>query len=91
MKGEPVTVHVHIERLVLDGLHVPPDQRPLLEAAVEAEFARRLAAGDPTSGVLSGGAFARLATPTIHLPAHHDAAMLGRQIASAVHTGLTRG
>jgi hypothetical protein len=90
VKGEPVTVHVHIERLVLDGLPVPPAQRPVLQAAVEAELARRLATGDPRSGPLSGGTFARLATQTIHLSAQSNAGTLGRQIADAVHTGLTR-
>jgi hypothetical protein len=85
-----VRIHVHIERLVLDGLHVPAAERPLLRAAVEREVARRLAAADPRSGMLAGGAFARLlTTPTIHLPAQPDAGVIGRQIAGAVHTGLT--
>jgi len=84
-----VSIHVHIERLVLDGLPVPPAQRPLLRAAVERELAHRLAAAGPRSGMLSGGTFARLATQTIHLPAQPDIGAVGRQIAGAVHTGLT--
>jgi hypothetical protein len=85
-----MTVHVHIERLVLDGLPVPPAERPLLQAAVEGELARRLAADGASSGVLAGGAFARLAAPPVHLPARPDAVTVGRQIAGAVHTGLAR-
>jgi hypothetical protein len=85
-----VSVHVHIERLVLDGLSLSPAQGSLLQAAVERELARRLAAVEPWSGALSGGAFTRLATPPIRLPAQPNAGAIGRQIAGAVHTGLTR-
>jgi hypothetical protein len=39
-----MNISVHIERLVLDGLFVSHGQRPLLQAAVEAELTRLLTA-----------------------------------------------
>lgn len=86
-----MTVHVHIERLVLDGLPFPPAQGSLLRAAVEGELADRLATDGLVTSVSAGGAIARLATRPIQLSAQPDAGALGRQIAAAVHTGLTGG
>ena len=83
-------IRVHIDRLVIEGLPVPPGQRPLLQTALEAELADKLAAGGPGSEVLTGGAIERLVAGTIHLPARQGADALGRQIAGAVHTGLAR-
>jgi hypothetical protein len=85
-----VDIRVHIERLVIEGLPVPPGQRPLIQAALEAELADRLAAGGLGPGMLAGGAIPRLAAGTIHLSPQPGAAALGRQIASALHTGLAR-
>jgi hypothetical protein len=39
-----MNINVNIERLVLEGVSVPPSQRPLLQAAVEAELAGLLTA-----------------------------------------------
>jgi hypothetical protein len=86
-----VSVHVHIERLVLDGLAVAPAERPLLRASLEADLAARLATNGLAAGVPAGGAIARLTTRPIQLSAQPDAGALGRQIADAVHTGLTGG
>jgi hypothetical protein len=85
-----VDIRVHIERLVIEGLPVPPGQRPLIQAALEAELADRLAAGGTGTGLLAGGAIPRLAAGTIHLPPQPGAVALGRQIAGAIHTGLAR-
>jgi hypothetical protein len=85
-----VEIRVHIERLVIEGLPVPPGQRPLIRAALEAELADRLAASGPGPGMLTGGTVARLAAGTIHLPPQPGAVALGRQIAGSIHTGLAR-
>src|SRR6266851_2946508 len=63
----PVDIRVHIERLVLEGLPVPPGQRPLIQAALEAELANKLAASGPGADMLAGGAVPRLAAGTIHV------------------------
>jgi hypothetical protein len=38
-------IQIYIDRLILDGISVPHSQRPLLQAAVEAELGRLLAEG----------------------------------------------
>lgn len=84
-------IRVHIERLVIEGLPVPPSQRPLIQAALEAELADKLAASGPEPGLLAGGTIPRLAAGAIHLSPQPGAAALGRQIAGAIHTGLGHG
>ena len=83
-------IRVHIERLVIEGLPVPPGQRPLIRAALEAELADKLAASGPGPAMLADGTIPRLAAGTIHLGPQPGAAALGRQIAGAIHTGLAR-
>jgi hypothetical protein len=85
-----VDIRVHIDRLVIDGLPLRPDQRPMMQAALEAELMDRLAASGPEPGMLVGGAIPRLPAGTIHLTPQPEAAALGRQIAGAIHTGLAR-
>ena len=83
-------IRVHIDRLVIEGVPVPPGERPLIQAALEAELADRLAASGLPPGILTGDAIPRLAAGAIHLPPQPGAAALGRQIAGAIHTGLAR-
>ncbi|MEK6374867.1 MAG: hypothetical protein AABO58_19485 [Acidobacteriota bacterium] len=78
-----MSIRVHIERLVLDGLPIAHRDGPLVQAAVEAELARLLAQRTPA---LSGGATPRVAAPSI--AAAPDAADLGREIARAVYGGI---
>lgn len=83
-----MTIHVHIERLVLDGLPVTRLQGPQVRAAVEAELARRLVAGDLAPGLAQGGAVPSVRAPSITLNAGAGPHALGRQIATAIHGGL---
>ena len=87
-------VNIHIHRLVLDGIDVPENRRPLLQAAVEAELGRLfvLDAGTQTladryrergnASRLSGGEF-QLAPD-----AAKNSPRLGQQIAGAVKQGV---
>ena len=83
-----MNTNVHIERLVLDGIDLPYPQRPLLQAAVEAELARLLAAGGVAPSLRVGGALASVPGGAIHLAEGSDPAHLGTQIARAVHRGI---
>lgn len=83
-----MNIYVHIERLILDGVSVPPAERPVLQAAVEAELARLLAEGGLSSDLQSGGALPSLPAGGIELPAEGNAGRLGNQIARAVYRGL---
>jgi hypothetical protein len=85
-----MNVRVRIERLVLDGVAVPPGGRAALRAAVEGELARLLAEGGLGGRWSQGGAVPRLPGGAIAVPAGLDPALLGRRIAGAVYGGLVR-
>jgi len=78
-------ITMKIERLVLDGLPIAPGQAALVQAAVEAELGRLLAAGALDARLLAGGALPALAADAIQLSGAGDPATLGTQIAQAVY------
>ena len=78
-------INVHIERLILDGLPVPTMQGTQLQASIERELARLLAANGLRSELMAGGAVSRLPAGSIQFAQDAPPAMLGNQIAQAVH------
>jgi hypothetical protein len=85
-RSERPSVHLHIERLVLDGLPVSHHQGALVQAAIETELTRLLAEGN--LGALPGGAVPHLRAASIQLTHDSQPAHLGHQIAQAIHSGL---
>lgn len=83
-----MNINVNIERLVLEGVSVPPSQRPLLQAAVEAELGRLLTAEGLSAGLRSGGVVPRVPGGTIQLSPESNPTQLGQQIAQAVYGGI---
>ena len=81
-------IHLHIERLILDGLPIEHGQGPLVRAAVEAELARLLAEDGLASQLQSGGALPGLKASAIQLTPGGSPAQLGQQIAQSVYGGL---
>lgn len=81
-------IDLHIERLILDGIDVPWHERPILQAAVEAELARLLAEG----GLNRQTNIALRDVPAGHiqLSNENEPGQLGRQIAQSVYGGLNR-
>jgi len=75
-----MNVHLHIDRLVLDGIPMSAADRPRLQAAVEAELARLIETNGITPALASG------VTPQITLA--KDTTQLGVSIANAVYTGI---
>jgi hypothetical protein len=80
-----MTIRVHIERLVLEGLPISRNDGPAVQAAVEGELARLLAGNTPS---LSGGATPRVSAPAVALGGNDSPAQVGRQIARSVYGGL---
>ncbi len=80
-------IRVVVEHLVLEGFDLPRHHHPLLQATVEAELARLLAAdglaGDLAAPLvvprLAGGSLARTGS---------DPIVLGKEIAAAVYAGI---
>ncbi|MGK7911156.1 MAG: hypothetical protein AB4050_06675 [Synechococcus sp.] len=83
-----MTINIHIERLVLDGVNISPSQRPFVKAAVEAELGRLLAEGGLATELLGGGAVPRVPGGRIELAPENNPSQLGQQIAQAVYGGI---
>jgi hypothetical protein len=85
-----MNITVNIERLIFEGVSLAPWQRPLLQAAVEAELARLLAEGGVGGGLAAGWAVPSLPAGAIQLPGDGDPVAMGAQIAQAVYGGMSR-
>jgi hypothetical protein len=83
-------IAIHIERLALDGLPVTRSQGLLLQAALEAELARLLAANGLSPELQAGGAVPSLKAGNIQIASGSNPNQLGQQIAQAVHGGIGR-
>lgn len=83
-----MTINLHIERLILEGINMSPGQPQLLQASVEAELARLLAGGGLASQLTGGGALPCIACPALQLNGGNAPAELGRRIAGAVYGGI---
>ena len=85
-----MTIVVHIDRLVMDGIPLAPGSSGRLAAAVEAELGRLLAVGPLPLALRSGGAAPSTPGGSIHVAGGESAPSLGCSIAEAVHGGLRR-
>jgi hypothetical protein len=81
-------IHLHIERLILDGLPVERAQGPLVQAAVEAELARLLTENGLGVAFGAGGVVPGIDANGIQLSPGSSPAQLGRQIAQSVYGGI---
>jgi len=79
-------VHLHIERLVLEGLPLGHHQGAFVQAALETELTRLLAEGNLSA--LSGGAVPHLPVASIQLAQDNQPSHLGHQIARSVYDSL---
>jgi hypothetical protein len=82
-----MSINLHIERLILDGLFESHAEGPVIGTAMETELARLLADGGLKSDIQSGGAFPSVRVSTVQLP-QAKAVPLGQQIARAVYHGI---
>lgn len=83
-----MNIHLHIERLVLDGVPVPPEQRPHLQAAIESELSRLLSDGSINAELQAGASLHSIRAEQIRLSSDSPPAEIGRQIAGAVYGGI---
>ncbi len=80
-----MTIHVHVERLVLDGFELGSRDAGLLRDALGAELVRLLEESGPAGELASGGAVRALRAPSVALHAGATPAAIGTQVAGAVH------
>jgi hypothetical protein len=88
--GDRMTIHVHIDRLVLEGVPVSTAQGPVVQAAVEAELARllTLADGGGPRVAWTSSTVPRVQAPGVELAARERPDSIGRRVARSVHAGL---
>lgn len=86
-----MNINVNIERLILEGLPISHSQRPLVQATVEAELARLLAANGLTPDLMTGGAMPNVPGGSIQLTDGRNPYGLGQQIAQAIYGGIGGG
>jgi len=83
-----MNINIHIERMILDGLPISHIQRPLLQAAVEAELARLLAADGLAPNLQADRALPYVPGGSMQLESDGNPKILGQQIAQAVYGGI---
>jgi hypothetical protein len=81
-------INLHIDRVVLEGFDLGPQQRARLGAAIEAELARLLAAGGLAQGLAAGGALPSIRAGAFQLAPDGDPQRMGAQIAQSVYGGI---
>lgn len=81
------SVHLQIERLVLDGFPLNASQAARLQLTVEQELGRMLATTPPESW--TSGATRQLPATPIHLAPGNSPAIWGRQIARTLFTTIS--
>ena len=85
-----MNINLHIERLVLNGVSLGPGQGPRVQAAVETELSRLLAADGLGPSLASGARLPSVPGGRIKLASSNDPAHLGTEVAHAVHNGLSK-
>lgn len=83
-----MNISVHIERLILDGLPIAQRDRARLQAAIEEELYRLLAAGSLAIDLRAAAMLPRLTGGPLELNGNEDPRLLGKRIAQAVYGGI---
>jgi hypothetical protein len=81
-------IHLHIERLVLEGVPVSASERPLLQTAMETELTQLLLHGGLSDELRSGAALSQVRAGVVRVGNEGSPKKLGADIARAVHQGL---
>lgn len=82
-----MNVHVHIQRVVLDGVCIPARDIPDLQAAIEAELTNQFIAHGLAPALLTGAALPYLAAGAVHVTSI-STAQLGSDIGRAAFGAL---
>lgn len=81
-------IHLHIDRLVLEGIDLASAGRPVLQAAVEAELGRLLAEGGVSPDLAGGGAVPSVRAGGFEMGGDGNPDQLGTRIARSVYGGI---
>jgi hypothetical protein len=82
-----MTIRVHIDRLVLEGMPVQRHEGLVVQRAVEKELARLLAEGGLAADLASGGAYPDVQAGNMHITGP-GARAIGKGIARSIYGGI---
>jgi hypothetical protein len=83
-----MSIIVHIERLILDGVSIPHRQRPQVQVALEEELARLIAADGLGIDLRTSGSLSRVNGGEIQFQGDEEPGLLGKRIAQAIYRGI---
>ena len=83
-----MTIHLHIERLILDGLPNQKEQSPLVQAALERELTRLLGTDGLGQELRAGRSASQVHASGIELADQTHPTWLGQQIAQRVYHSI---
>ena len=82
-----MNINLHIERLVLDGVDIAPNQRHLLQASLETELTRLLTENGLSANLTQGAALPKLSGNALQIT-DNNPNQLGQQIALSIYGGI---
>lgn len=82
-----MTIKVHIDRLIMDGMPVKGHEGAVVQRAMEEELARLITEGGLSTEFASGRAYPEVPSRNISVSGS-DAKGIGREIARAVYGGI---
>jgi len=85
-----VNINLHIERLVLDGVSVEPQQRAELKAAVQTQLSHLLMSEGIGSSLQSHNNFREISGGSILTENLHKPTSFGEQIGDAVYRSIKK-
>ena len=86
-----MSIRLHIDRVVLDGVDVPTGSRRALRESLQRELASRIAENGISDALAGGIAVPSVSAPPIDLAPGTGAPKLGASIAASVFAGIGGG
>ncbi|HWW61531.1 MAG TPA: hypothetical protein VN181_09200 [Thermoanaerobaculia bacterium] len=85
-----MTVRLHIDRLVLDGIALAHRDRAIFVAAIEAELGQLVAARGIAPALTNGVALPSVAAPDVTLAPGAKPSQMGTAVAASIYRGVGR-
>ena len=86
----PMSLHLHIDQISLEGVDIPRSQRPQLQVALEEELSRLLTTQDIPLAMQTGRYIPRLPA-NITITGKPNPTQLGQQMAQSIYAQLQAG
>lgn len=83
-----MSIRLHIDRVVLEGIEVPHGSRAALRASIERELAQRIETNGLAQELRAGVALPSVSAPPIEIAHGTPAPRIGAAIAASVHAGI---